>query len=285
MTIQRSVHAIVMEMLDAGDAYRLGYGAVLSAPRDIPAARCNYATRTNHLPMTATRCRRISTGSERCPPRWEARKVDNAGGASGRQHRLFGRGCHRSAARLLKEDTDRGFVRGDDACCSSGLLHWQGKRGARRAGPACARTAKLSSDSRRRCRSICPDMGFRIAVGMTKHRPNVVAVLASRYRRGCEDAGYRPRPAYPAKRKTGDPDTAVPRTWLLTASVPISPRRGASSARVVSSRRGTKPAPQTRFRSTRPVIDPAALAKDHRALIRATAVRAYHQALLQREGN
>ena len=25
-----------MEMLDAGDAYRLGYGAVLRAPRDIP---------------------------------------------------------------------------------------------------------------------------------------------------------------------------------------------------------------------------------------------------------
>lgn len=30
------VHAVVMEMLDAGDAYRLGYGAVLRAPRDIP---------------------------------------------------------------------------------------------------------------------------------------------------------------------------------------------------------------------------------------------------------
>jgi haloalkane dehalogenase len=30
------VHAIVMEMLDAGDAYRAGYGAVLRAPRDIP---------------------------------------------------------------------------------------------------------------------------------------------------------------------------------------------------------------------------------------------------------
>lgn len=31
------VHAIVMEMLDAGDAYRAGYGAVLRGPRDIPA--------------------------------------------------------------------------------------------------------------------------------------------------------------------------------------------------------------------------------------------------------
>ena len=31
------VHAAVMEMLDAGDAYRAGYGAVLRAPRDIPA--------------------------------------------------------------------------------------------------------------------------------------------------------------------------------------------------------------------------------------------------------
>jgi hypothetical protein len=30
------VHAAVMEMLDAGDAYRAGYGAVLRAPRDIP---------------------------------------------------------------------------------------------------------------------------------------------------------------------------------------------------------------------------------------------------------
>ena len=29
--------AVVCEMLDAGDAYRLGYGAVLRAPRDIPA--------------------------------------------------------------------------------------------------------------------------------------------------------------------------------------------------------------------------------------------------------
>ncbi|MBA4747200.1 MAG: alpha/beta fold hydrolase [Sphingopyxis sp.] len=30
------VHAAVLEMLDAGDAYRIGYGAVLRAPRDIP---------------------------------------------------------------------------------------------------------------------------------------------------------------------------------------------------------------------------------------------------------
>ncbi len=30
------VHAVVMDMLDAGNAYRAGYGAVLRAPRDIP---------------------------------------------------------------------------------------------------------------------------------------------------------------------------------------------------------------------------------------------------------
>lgn len=30
------VHPVVMEMLDSGDAYRAGYGAVLKAPRDIP---------------------------------------------------------------------------------------------------------------------------------------------------------------------------------------------------------------------------------------------------------
>lgn len=32
------VHAIILEMLDAGDAYRAGYGAVLRGPRDIPPA-------------------------------------------------------------------------------------------------------------------------------------------------------------------------------------------------------------------------------------------------------
>lgn len=32
------VHAIILEMLDSGDYYRLGYGAVLRGPRDIPPA-------------------------------------------------------------------------------------------------------------------------------------------------------------------------------------------------------------------------------------------------------
>ena len=38
MPMSARVDAVVRELLDAGDAYRAGYGAVLRAPRDIPPA-------------------------------------------------------------------------------------------------------------------------------------------------------------------------------------------------------------------------------------------------------
>lgn len=68
------VHAVVMDMLDAGDAYRAGYGAVLRAPRDIPPPDAA----TPPVLITAYDGDPLQAHIDRLgvmPKRWQARKV------------------------------------------------------------------------------------------------------------------------------------------------------------------------------------------------------------------
>ncbi len=118
------VNQAVYEMLDAGNDYRAGYGAVLRAPRDIPAADADVPpcliTAYNGDPLQE----HIDRLGE-MPKGWKARKV-----ATPQEHQ------DQSLAFLLDnpgpvecpelaEDKKEGWLEID-----GGLIHWSGERGA-----------------------------------------------------------------------------------------------------------------------------------------------------------
>jgi haloalkane dehalogenase len=115
------VHAVVMEMLDAGDAYRAGYGAVLRAPRDIPPVDAA----TPPVLITAYDGDPLQAHIDRLGPMpagWSAAKV-----ATPAEHQaaslaflLKGGG---DAVGALPETGDAGFVRVTTAAFD-GLIHW-----------------------------------------------------------------------------------------------------------------------------------------------------------------
>lgn len=116
------VHAIVMDMLDAGDAYRAGYGAVLRAPRDIPPASAAVPpvliTAYDGDPLQAHLAR-----LGELPAGWRALAVPSPAAHQAASldflASLPGDGCPG-----LAEDRDAGFVtvRTDKF---DGLIHWQ----------------------------------------------------------------------------------------------------------------------------------------------------------------
>lgn len=119
------VQGIVMEMLDAGDAYRFGYGAVLRASREVPRAEaamppvlistCNADPLQSHIDRLGP-----------VPATWSARKVTTP-----QEHEdasiAFLLSHVTSACPVLAEDDDEGFLP-----IGSGLIHWQGQLGAER---------------------------------------------------------------------------------------------------------------------------------------------------------
>jgi haloalkane dehalogenase len=121
------VHAVVMEMLDAGDAYRAGYGAVLRAPRDIPPADAAVPpvriSAYDGDPLQA-HIDRLGT----MPKGWSAQKVTTAA-----EHQALSLAFLRQNSGpevdQLAEDKTAGFI---GVICDGfdGLIHWQGS-GAR----------------------------------------------------------------------------------------------------------------------------------------------------------
>ena len=123
------IDLIVREMLDAGNSYKAGYGAVLRAPDDIPAVDAEVppclisAYDGDPLQEHIDRLGKM-------PPSWVARKV-----ASPEEHRAV------SLAHLLEtktpetdqlnEASDEGFVR-INTDEFSGLIHWHCDRGSTR---------------------------------------------------------------------------------------------------------------------------------------------------------
>ena len=118
-----SVHAIVMEMLDAGDAYRAGYGAVLRAPRDIPPVDAV----TPPVLITAYDGDPLQAHIDRLGPMpagWSAAKV-----ATSADHQAISLAflleAHGDPVGALLEAGDAGFVRVATAEFD-GLIHWHG---------------------------------------------------------------------------------------------------------------------------------------------------------------
>ncbi len=117
------VHAVVMEMLDAGDAYRAGYGAVLHAPRDIPPADAV----TPPVLITAYDGDPLQVHIDRLgsmPVGWEAMKVDTVEA----HHSLslaFLQRTHGEPVGALPEAEDAGFARVTGGGFD-GLVYWEG---------------------------------------------------------------------------------------------------------------------------------------------------------------
>ena len=117
------VHAAVMEMLDAGDAYRAGYGAVLRAPRDIPPPE----TTTPPVLITAYAGDPLQAHIGRLgpmPDNWRAEAV-----ATPAEHQAqsleFLRRHAADVPPRLGEDADEGWL-----VVGDGLIHWKGARHA-----------------------------------------------------------------------------------------------------------------------------------------------------------
>ncbi len=123
------VDLVVREMLDSGDAYRLGYGAVLRGPRDIPPTD----TVTPPVRITAYEGDPLKEHLDRLgdlPAGWEAFAVDKP--ADHHAASLEFLRAHRGEQPVaLAEDGHQGFVaiRTDDF---DGLIHWNGPANAKR---------------------------------------------------------------------------------------------------------------------------------------------------------
>ena len=115
------VHPVVMEMLDSGDAYRAGYGAVLKAPRDIPPID----SVTAPVLISAFHGDPLQAHIDRLGPMpqgWRAEKV-----ATPEAHYAlslaFLRETPASSVAALPEARDAGFTP-VAAAGFDGLLHW-----------------------------------------------------------------------------------------------------------------------------------------------------------------
>lgn len=118
------VNAIVMEMLDAGNAYRFGYRAVLLAPGEVPPPNADTAP----VLLSAYRGDPLGAHLERIdqlPKNWRAEKVETPADHQALSFNFL-KDHPQDACPTLAEDDDAGFVDVGD-----GLIHWRGTRGAR----------------------------------------------------------------------------------------------------------------------------------------------------------
>jgi haloalkane dehalogenase len=119
------VHAVVMEMLDAGDAYRVGYGAVLRAPRDIPPPEAV----TPPVLITAYNGDPLQVHIDRLgamPAGWHAAKVATPAAHHATSLEFLLKHCAPGAG-TFAEDENQGFVPVKTAEFD-GLIHWQGDK-------------------------------------------------------------------------------------------------------------------------------------------------------------
>lgn len=118
------VNQAVMEMLDAGNDYRAGYGAVLRAPRDIPAADADVPP----CLITAYDGDPLQAHIDRLgdmPAGWNARKVATPAEHQSVSLEFLLEHAGGSDSPALTEDNHEGWLSLDD-----GLIHWKGTRGS-----------------------------------------------------------------------------------------------------------------------------------------------------------
>ncbi|OYY90930.1 MAG: alpha/beta hydrolase [Sphingomonas sp. 28-66-16] len=258
------VDAAVRDMLDSGAAYRAGYGAVLRAPRDIPPADAV----TPPVLITAYDGDPLQAHIDRLgtmPAGWAALKV-----ASVAEHQLvslaFLRAGHPDPRPVLVDCPDEGFWHVTTAAFD-GLIHWRGRRGG---------TLHLHAPGRALDLLGAVD-GLAIDLpghGLSDRWPDAVPThwapwqavidgIAAQF--GCSDIVMEPAPA-------GDPERLFPdlapdrfgsyltRAWaIVRAGHFFEPwyETGAAAARAFVADE----------------VAAGALAREHRALIRASSAR------------
>jgi haloalkane dehalogenase len=267
------VHAVVMEMLDAGDAYRAGYGAVLRAPRDIPSAKAVtppvLISAYDGDPLQA----HIDRLGER-PAGWSATKV-----ASAAEHQALSLAfLQQHAAPVVDhfaEDSEAGFLRvttdGFD-----GLIHWQGRGDVIQLHAPGSEGALV--DAPDAIRIDLPGHGLSSAWnGAPPTRWNSWMAVACQ---AADEFGVEAIDAMPIT--PADPDRLFPDlspdrhgTYLSTAWSIVRARQFFSPWYTASRATAQSFDPAT--------ITPERLALEHRALLRATAARAFETALQTEE--
>lgn len=113
----------VSEMLDAGNAYQAGYGAVLRAPRDIPAVDADVPP----CLITAYDGDPLQAHIDRLgdmPAGWEAQKVATPADHQDASLAFLQEHVDDASVTTLAEDTNEGWLVLDE-----GLIHWKGTKG------------------------------------------------------------------------------------------------------------------------------------------------------------
>jgi pimeloyl-ACP methyl ester carboxylesterase len=260
------VDPVIRDMLDSGDAYRAGYGAVLRAPRDLPAA----GEQTCPVLITAYDGDPLQAHLDRLgelPPSWEALAVATAGD---QQALSFEHLKRHPAPRVssIPENSEAGFARlrsdGFD-----GLVHWRGRPGGRLLIHGPGRSIDLigSFDG------ICIDLpGHGLTADWTDRAPDdwrpwesFIGAAAAHFR--CDEIVYEPLPA-------GEPDKLFPdlspdrfgsylnKAWsIVRAQHFFVPWYEARAANAIS------------FDPR--VLHPERLAMEHRSLLRGRSARQY----------
>jgi haloalkane dehalogenase len=263
-------HPIILEMLDSGDAYRLGYGAVLRGPRDIPPLD----SATPPVLITAYTGDPLKVHLERLgelPLGWQSFGVETPGEHQDASLAYFKAHASKDFAQLA-EDGHQGFlhIKTSDY---DGLIHWRGPAAATRMvihGPG--REAELLGDTGA-MRIDLPGHGLSnawpgVAPDAMGPWQEVIDAVAAHF--GIETVEHEPLPR-------GDPsalyhDLTPDRfgNYLTTAWS------------IVRAQHIYAPWYQASASTAIPIdaakLEPANLAKEHRALIRATAAKELHLA-------
>lgn len=116
----------VMEMLEAGNAYRAGYGAVLRAPRDIPPA----GAQVPPCLISAYDGDPLQAHIDRLgamPAGWQAKKVATPAEHQAASLAFLRRHAGAAPCPPLAEHEGEGWI-----ALEGGLIHWKGTRGAER---------------------------------------------------------------------------------------------------------------------------------------------------------
>lgn len=120
------VHAVAMDMLDAGDDYRAGYGAAMRGKSAIPSAEANLPpvliSSYDNDPLQS-HMDRIGD----LPAGWETRKVRKPDDLTDAALAFLRDHTGDAPCPVLQEDANEGWLEIDD-----GLIHWAGKHGAKR---------------------------------------------------------------------------------------------------------------------------------------------------------
>jgi haloalkane dehalogenase len=271
------IDLIIQDMLSSGDAYRLGYGAVLRGKRDIPPPDAI----TPPVLITAYDGDPLAAHIERLggmPASWEAQKV-----VSPKAHQdesLAFLLTYKGAPTIdLVEDADQGFIQiATDSF--EGLIHWRGDRQSADKLILHAPGCEMPDDLPENCVAIdVPGHGlsdnwldeaptdwekWQVVIDVAAQMLGTTTITLPQLEKGDADRLF--------------PDLSPDRfghyltkAWAITrARTFYAPWHEANAAHAID------------FDQRQ--LDPAALAKNHRALIRAVGAQAYHQALSNQEG-